>query len=220
MVRGAMLDADKGQSWKPKHSIAKKVCRCLHNVSLRGNVFDPIAAGPRESVQPILRLVLLHHRGKSNLVGRETHQHRQQAALKEVDHAVFWLDPLNRLNDYERFLLRGLAVPGHEDRDRRDGCECWDSFRDMACSLRRASVTPFDVCRLNRRNRCQHTHAGLLANHPYSETPSNVLMRLGADSLQYSEYALKSLSVRADFDSPMRRFESSRPSQAVRAFGH
>ena len=28
--------------------IAKKVCRCLHDVSLRGNVFDPVAAGPRE----------------------------------------------------------------------------------------------------------------------------------------------------------------------------
>jgi len=28
--------------------IAKKVCRCLHDVSLRGNVFDPEAAGPRE----------------------------------------------------------------------------------------------------------------------------------------------------------------------------
>ena len=28
--------------------IAKKVCRCLHDVSLRGNVFDPVADGPRE----------------------------------------------------------------------------------------------------------------------------------------------------------------------------
>lgn len=28
--------------------IAKKVCRCLHDVSLRGNVFDPVASGPRE----------------------------------------------------------------------------------------------------------------------------------------------------------------------------
>lgn len=28
--------------------IAKKVCRCLHDVSLRGNVFDPGATGPRE----------------------------------------------------------------------------------------------------------------------------------------------------------------------------
>jgi hypothetical protein len=38
-------------------------------------------------------------------------------------------------------------------------------------------------------------------------------MYLGAESAASSENPLKSLRIRADFDSTMRRFESSRPSQ-------
>src|SRR5712691_6453081 len=49
----------------------------------------------------------------------------------------------------------------------------------------------------------------------YSDCASNLLMYLGAESAVASENPLKSLRIRADFDSTMRRFESSRPSQAV-----
>jgi hypothetical protein len=41
------------------------------------------------------------------------------------------------------------------------------------------------------------------------------LICLGANYPQNSEYALISLEILPDFDSTMRRFESSRPSQAV-----
>jgi hypothetical protein len=47
----------------------------------------------------------------------------------------------------------------------------------------------------------------------YSDRVSNLLMYLGAESAVSSENPLKSLRIRADFDSTMRRFESSRPSQ-------
>ncbi len=47
----------------------------------------------------------------------------------------------------------------------------------------------------------------------YSDRVSNLLMYLGAESAVSSENPLKSLGIRADFDSTMRRFESSRPSQ-------
>jgi hypothetical protein len=40
-------------------------------------------------------------------------------------------------------------------------------------------------------------------------------MHLGSDFAHFSEYALISLKVLPDFDSTIRRFESSRPSQAV-----
>src|SRR5882757_11104105 len=50
----------------------------------------------------------------------------------------------------------------------------------------------------------------------YSDCVSNLLMYLGAESAVSSENPLKSLRIRADFDSTIRRFESSRPSQAVR----
>ncbi|MDB5617861.1 hypothetical protein [Tardiphaga sp.] len=54
---------------------------------------------------------------------------------------------------------------------------------------------------------------------PYSEWAANLLILLGVDFPSDSECALILLEVRADFDSPMRRFEPSRPSQAFRAFG-
>jgi hypothetical protein len=56
------------------------------------------------------------------------------------------------------------------------------------------------------------------AGHPiavHSEMPPNLLILLGTDFAAYSEYALILFMVPADFDSPMRRFESSRPSQPV-----
>src|SRR5258705_932422 len=43
----------------------------------------------------------------------------------------------------------------------------------------------------------------------YSDCVSNLLMYLGAESTISSENPLKSLRIRADFDSTMRRFESS-----------
>src|SRR5712664_3712141 len=47
----------------------------------------------------------------------------------------------------------------------------------------------------------------------YSDCVSNLLMYLGAESAVSSENPLKSLGIRADFDSTIPRFESSRPSQ-------
>ena len=46
----------------------------------------------------------------------------------------------------------------------------------------------------------------------HSESAANLLIPLGPNSALFSEYALISLKVLADFDSTMRRFESSRPS--------
>src|SRR5258705_13668740 len=48
-----------------------------------------------------------------------------------------------------------------------------------------------------------------------SDCVSNLLMYLGAESAVSSENPLKSLRIRADFDSTMRRFESSRPSRLL-----
>jgi hypothetical protein len=47
----------------------------------------------------------------------------------------------------------------------------------------------------------------------YSDCISNLLMYLGTESAVSSENPLKSLRIPADFDSTIRRFESSRPSQ-------
>ena len=47
----------------------------------------------------------------------------------------------------------------------------------------------------------------------HSDGASNVLIHLGANFAVWSEFPLKSLRNRADFDSTMRRFESSRPGQ-------
>jgi hypothetical protein len=47
----------------------------------------------------------------------------------------------------------------------------------------------------------------------YSDSVSNLLMYLGAESAVLSENPLKSLRIRADFDSTIRRFDASRPSQ-------
>ena len=49
----------------------------------------------------------------------------------------------------------------------------------------------------------------------YSDCTSNLLTYLGAESAVSSENPLKLLRIRADFYSTMRRFESSRPSQAL-----
>ncbi len=52
-----------------------------------------------------------------------------------------------------------------------------------------------------------------LGGAAYSDCVSNLLVYLGAESAVSSENPLKSLRIRADFDSTIRRFESSRPSQ-------
>ena len=57
---------------------------------------------------------------------------------------------------------------------------------------------------------------GVVGRQRHSESSANLLMSLRLNSAPFSEYPLKSLMVLLDFDSPMRRFESSRPSQAVR----
>jgi len=54
----------------------------------------------------------------------------------------------------------------------------------------------------------------------HSKIPPNLLKHMKMKSVLYSERGLKSLNVPADFDSPMRRFVSSRPSQAVRVSGN
>jgi hypothetical protein len=50
-----------------------------------------------------------------------------------------------------------------------------------------------------------------------SESRSNPLMHIGLDFAEISERPLIYNEKLVDFDSPMRRFESSRPSQAVPA---
>jgi hypothetical protein len=50
----------------------------------------------------------------------------------------------------------------------------------------------------------------------HSESPANLLIHVRSYSASYSECALISLKVLPDFDSTIRRFESSRPSQAFR----
>jgi hypothetical protein len=63
---------------------------------------------------------------------------------------------------------------------------------------------------------CQLNDADLgAADH--SESAANLLIPLGPNSVLFSECALISLKVLADFDSTMRRFESSRPSQPASA---
>jgi hypothetical protein len=50
----------------------------------------------------------------------------------------------------------------------------------------------------------------------HSETAANLLIYMNPNLVHYSEWPLILLRVPPDFDSPMRRFESSRPSQAFR----
>ena len=50
----------------------------------------------------------------------------------------------------------------------------------------------------------------------HSESSAKLLIHLGLHFASFSEYTLISLRVLPDFDSTIRRFESSRPSQAVR----
>jgi hypothetical protein len=52
----------------------------------------------------------------------------------------------------------------------------------------------------------------------HSESLANLLIHIGSNFTGYSECALISLKVLPDFDSTMRRFESSRPSQAFVRF--
>src|SRR6266851_6580477 len=54
----------------------------------------------------------------------------------------------------------------------------------------------------------------------YSDCVSNLLMYLGAESAVSSENPLKSLGIRADFDSTIRRFESFRPAIEANEWGH
>jgi hypothetical protein len=49
----------------------------------------------------------------------------------------------------------------------------------------------------------------------HSESAPNLLMYLGAKIASFSECALISLKVLPDFDSAIRRFDPSRPSQSV-----
>jgi hypothetical protein len=49
----------------------------------------------------------------------------------------------------------------------------------------------------------------------HSESPANLLIHLGLNSARFSEYALISLKVLPDFDSAIRRFDPSRPSQPL-----
>jgi hypothetical protein len=49
----------------------------------------------------------------------------------------------------------------------------------------------------------------------HSESRANLLIHLDADSAIFSECALILLKLLPDFDSTIRRFESSRPSQPV-----
>src|ERR1039457_1054309 len=50
---------------------------------------------------------------------------------------------------------------------------------------------------------------------PHSESTANLLMRNGANFDIFSECALILLANWSDFDSVMRRFDSSRPSQPI-----
>jgi hypothetical protein len=62
------------------------------------------------------------------------------------------------------------------------------------------------------RNRITDSVFGI-AGH--SESPANLLIHIRSYSASYSECVLISLKVLSDFDSTMRRFESSRPSQPL-----
>jgi hypothetical protein len=55
--------------------------------------------------------------------------------------------------------------------------------------------------------------------HFHLETAANLLKLLERVSTIFSKCALKSLDNQADFDSAIRRFDPSRPSQAVSFFG-
>ena len=77
----------------------------------------------------------------------------------------------------------------------------------------RAAVT--SALPLNNGHR-QIAPAGSIHRWFHSEWKANLLIHLGSDSTGYSECALISLEVLPDFDSTIRRFESSRPSQTVR----
>jgi hypothetical protein len=54
----------------------------------------------------------------------------------------------------------------------------------------------------------------------YSDCVSNLLMYLGAEPAVLSENLLKSLRIRADFDSTIRRFDSPAPASTRRAQLH
>src|ERR1700688_3537624 len=67
---------------------------------------------------------------------------------------------------------------------------------------------------LGRRGRTRKSHHGHgLKGRVHSESSANPLIHLGPNSSDYSECGLISLKVLPDFDSTIRRFESSRPSQ-------
>src|ERR1700686_508416 len=69
---------------------------------------------------------------------------------------------------------------------------------------------------LGRRGRTRKSHHGHgLKGRVHSESSANPLIHLGPNSSDYSECGLISLKVLPDFDSTIRRFESSRPSQPV-----
>jgi hypothetical protein len=65
------------------------------------------------------------------------------------------------------------------------------------------------------RNGTGNHHRTRLGEAVYSDCVSDLLRYLGVKSAVSSENPLKSLRNRADFDSAIRRFESSRPSQLL-----
>jgi len=75
-------------------------------------------------------------------------------------------------------------------------------------------------CNRRRRDAARLGLSGLRGNklrcRVHSESLANLLIPLRLYSTLFSECPLKSLRGLADFDSTIRRFESSRPSQAVR----
>jgi hypothetical protein len=80
---------------------------------------------------------------------------------------------------------------------------------------RKPTLTDTTAQKAKGREDRNHVSVSVLATEGHSESSANLLIHIGSNSAGYSEYALISLKVLPDFDSTMRRFESSRPSQAV-----
>ena len=57
-----------------------------------------------------------------------------------------------------------------------------------------------------------------VGSYGHSESSANLLMHIGPNCADYSECVLISLKVLPDFDSTIRRFESSRPSHGILKF--
>jgi hypothetical protein len=90
-----------------------------------------------------------------------------------------------------------------------------DSIKETAPARSQNALAPF-------LTHLRHSH--FLEDEPqqgHSETRPNLLTGIGLNFANFSECALISLKVLPDFDSTMRRFESSRPSHiGVRRCSH